>query len=305
MRYGFVLLELIISTLIAGLISTGLLMTIMQMSNVQKTIDNTTSIYGRMAVLQNQMERDVMGAFIPAQVDIIQTSTLKKEEPKKLEKLFYGKSVAQSGRLDLLTFITANPLEFFLGIKDAQPKPRVARVVYRLLPDERRNNSYILTRQEGSSSLHFDNYAKDAQGEFRSFAMIDGIQNLTIHYIAITYEETAEKKIKKIYKKEMQWESEKKEEAHKKTELSKKEGIFGSFFLQKKEPYHLPQQLAIEVSLWDALYQKSRTFQLIIPIAYKTTEIAQEEKKEVDAKEENTENKTNNDQSLSKEMQKA
>ncbi len=264
MRRGFVLLEVLISTLIAGFISTGLLITIFQINRVQQTVNTLSSVYGRLAILQNQMERDVMGAFVPAQIDVVQTSTAKKEQIKPLEKVFYGKSKGDGGRLDILTFITSNPLQIFFGVKDVKIKPHAARVVYRVVPDEKRKNSYVLFRQEGTSNLLFDAYTRDAQGEFRSFPMIDGIQNLTVQFVSIEQEKAEEKThVKRIYKRTFEWQSEQKKEQEKKPQL------------QKKEPVKLPHQLEIEVSLWDSVFESARSFKLTIPIAYKASEYEQ------------------------------
>jgi type II secretory pathway pseudopilin PulG len=288
MKQGFVLLELLISILIAAFVSTGLLSTIFQISKLQQTVNTMSSVYGRVAILQNQMERDVMGAFVPAQVDVIQTSTLKADQPKPIEKIFYGTSKGE--RLDVLTFITSNPLEIFLGVKDAKIKPRVARVVYRLVPDEKRKNSYVLMRQEGTSNLSFDAYKIDAQGELRAFPLIDAIQSISVRYVTI--EQTkgdGATKPKRTYKKVTQWESEQKKAP---PATPSKPDISGT--LLKKEPVRLPNQLEITVVLWDNSFKDVRTFQLTIPIAYKATEFEQPPKKESDEKKqtEKTENET-------------
>lgn len=264
---GFVLIEVVISVLIASFLSTGLLTTIFQISRVQQTVNTVTYNNNRIAILQNQMERDVMGAFIPAQIDMIQTSTLKQEQKKPLEKIFYGTSKGNGGRLDVLTCITSNPLEIFYGVKNSKLKPRVARVVYRLVPDERRKNSYVLMRQEGTADLVFEKYTLDSTGELRPFAMIDGIQNLTITYITIEQSQAQDtKKIKRVYKKSTAWQSEQKKDGI--PEQEKKQQV-------TKEPVRLPNYLEVGVSLWNSTFDDTRTFQLIIPIAYKASEFEQ------------------------------
>ncbi len=259
MKTGFVLIELLLGFLIAAILSSGLLMTIFQINDLQQTVSTITSIYGRMAILQNQLERDVMGAFIPAQVEMIQTTTVKKDQRKPLSRVFYGTSKG-GGQLDVLSFITSNSLEIFFGVKDVKLKPRVARVVYRLVPDERRKGSYILMRQEGTSSLVFDAYKEDARGEFRAYPMIDGIQELSIQYVAIEQQKPGEDKkpVKPVYKKSSKWESEQKQETAAKLPQQ-----------QKKAPIKIPNQLQIKISLWDSTYKKPRSFQLIIPVMSK------------------------------------
>lgn len=264
-RAGFSLIELMISLVIAGMLSAALMTLIVQISGIQERLTIMTSIYGRIAVVQNQMERDIMGAFIPAQVDLLQTSTEKKEQQKPLDKIFYATS-KEGGRFELLTCITSSPLEIFFGVKNAQLKPRVARVVYRLVPDTQRKNSFVLMRQEGFSDLYFDKYNQDATGQLRSYALIDGIQHMTVDYITI--EQTTPKgdeKPKRTYvKKPGSWDSAPKEESAKESQ-EKKMGL-------KKEPIKLPNQAIFKLVLWNPSYTATKEFTYTIPIAYKASE---------------------------------
>lgn len=264
---GYVILEVLISTVIAAVLSTGLMTTIMQITDVQTVVDSVTSIYGRATIFQSQLEKDLMGAFVPAQYDLIQTKTgAQKDKVKPVDKIFWGESKGKGGRLDYFTFITTNPLEIFFGVKDVKLKPRVARVVYRLMPDSRQKNSYVLWRQEGYSDLHFDRFKQDAQGEMRSYPMIDGIQELSVKFILIEEKETGKgekkegekRKVSYIYKRLPSWKDvEKKQEKEKKKEGSGPE----------MRPYpKLPQQVEFTLSLWDASYKKHRTFSFVIPI---------------------------------------
>ena len=146
----------------------------------------------------------------------------------------------------------------YFGIKDSKLKPRAARVVYRLVPDDRIKNSYVLMRQEGTKSLSFDAYKKDAQGDMRSYAMIDGIQGLSIQYVRVEQKTTDDKKksIKRIYKKQKAWESQKKQDEKQK----------------KKELIQLPHQIEVQIELWDSTYKTHRPFLLTIPIIAMSSE---------------------------------
>ncbi len=268
MMQGFILLELIVTVLIASFISTGLLTTIVQMSRVKQTINTLTNSNGRVAIAQNQLERDIMGAFVPAQVEMIQTSTLKQEKQKPLEKVFYGTSKGNGGRLELLTFITNNPLEIFYGVKESKLKPRIARVVYRLMPDERRPNSYILLRQEGTSDLTFEKYTPDSIGERRPFIMIDDIQNMTLSYITpeqppTEQAQTARAKPVRTYKKHSRWSSDPKK---------KNSPAAAPLSPLKKEPIRLPHSVEVTLSLWNSTFDDTRTFQFTIPVVYAMAE---------------------------------
>ena len=245
MMNGFVILELMVSMVIAGFIATSLLMTIVQINRAQQTMTTITSIESRIAILQNQMERDVMAAFIPAQVDMVSTGTVKKEQPKKLEKIFYG-TRQKNDMFELLTFITASPLAIFAEHPKKSSKPHVARVVYRLIPDKKRKNSYNLMRQEGTTSLFFKAYSSEAQGELRPFLMIDAIRDMRIEYVTIQQKKSAEKKETLTYKKSFTWQSE-----------------------QKNKPIALPYRVNVMIELWDSIFERSRTFHLTIPIMNK------------------------------------
>ncbi len=282
MKKGFILIEIMIGMVIAALLATGLLNTIMQVSRLQQTITGITSTYGRVALFNQQMERDIMGAFVPTQYDLLPTQTGKKEETKKktpIDKIFYGVSKGNGGRLDYLTFITCNPLEIFFGIKDIKLKSRVARTVYRLIPDARRKNSYVLLRQEGTTNLAFNKYKEDEQGEFRAYEMIDGIQDLSVRFISIEEKEDKEaKKLSYSYKKTPDW----KDIDEKKQQEVKK----GAQPQQPSRP-KLPQYVEFTLSLWDSTYEKYKEFVMTIPVESKYGQFEQPEKKKKTEEEEN------------------
>lgn len=279
MKKGFTLIEIMIGMVIAGILSAGLFTTIIQISTVQQTISSITSTYGRVAIFQQQMERDLMGAFVPMQYDLLPTQTDQKQEQKKpLEKIFYGESKGNGGRLDYLTFITSNPLEIYFGIKDVKLKPRVARVVYRLIPDPRKKIAYLLQRQEGTTDLSFEKYKEDAQGDFRAFTMVDGIQDISVRFVSIEEKEDKEsKKISYTHKRQPNWNS--------KPDAPKKEIESKSNQQPKKRPWpKLPQQVELTLSLWDVNYEKYKTFTMTIPIESKYGDFETPEKKKDDEK---------------------
>lgn len=266
MPRGFVLLQLMITLVVSSILATALLFAIMQMSQSKIVLNTLTGTYGRIAIAQNQMERDIMSAFIPAQVDLLQTTTEKTAQEKPLEKIFYAESNEQGGRMKLLTFITSSPLEIFYGIKNINPKPRVARVVYRLLPDERHANSFVLTRQEGTADLQFDAYKQDATGANRPFAVIDGIQDCSLTFVSIEIDSKDEEQ-KRTFKRVKNWDSAPKKEEKQSSGLAQ--------MFVKKERIKLPNQVEMKLTLWDSTFDSTRTFECIIPIAYKASEYEQ------------------------------
>ncbi len=273
MKKGFTLIEIMIGMVIAGILSAGLFNTITQVGSVQQTISGLTSIYGRLAIFQQQIERDLMGAFVPMQYDVLPTQTGQKQsEQKPLEKIFYAESKGKGGRLDYLTFITTNPLEIYFGVKDVKLKPRVARVVYRLVPDPKNKLWFLLQRQEGASDLSFEKYGKDAQGDFRAFTMIDGIRDISVQFISIEQKEDKEsKKVTHTYKRQKNWNS-------KPDEPKKEGGAKGAQQPKERSWPKLPNQVEFTFSLWDA-NKKYKTFTMTIPIESMVGSFAQEEKK--------------------------
>ena len=82
-----------------------------------------------------------------------------------------------------------------------------------------RKNSYVLMRQEGTRRLAFDAYTRDAEGDLRSYVMIDGIQRLEVQY-GIVEQKTAgdeKKTVKRVYKKQKSWDSKPKQDEKQKT----------------------------------------------------------------------------------------
>ena len=275
MKQGFTLIEIMIGMVIAGLLSAGLFTTIRQVGKEQQTIGDITSTYGRLAIFQQQIERDLMGAFVPTQYDLLPTQTDRKETQKKpLEKIFYGESKGKGGRLDYMTFITNNPLEIYFGVKDVKLKPRVARVVYRLTPDPRKKIAYLLQRQEGTAELAFEKYSLDGQGEYRAFTLIDGIQDITVKFITIEEKEDKEaKKISYNYKATPSWDSKPKENPDAAKAVSQKGQP------QQRPWPRLPNQVEIALSLLDSTYENYKTFTVTIPIASKYGQFEIPEKK--------------------------
>lgn len=248
MRKGFTLIEVMIASFMAALISAALFMTITQMNRVQETLHGVSSIYGRCAILKNQLEHDIMGAFIPTQVDVVQTTTQQNQTKRTpIDKVFYGKNSGEY--LELFSCITSNPLQTYFGIKKSKLKPRAARVLYRLEPDIKRQNSFVLTYQEGGN-LFFSSYKKDAQGALRAHELIDGIQSLSLSYISIEEKRNAEGKVQRIYKKEKSWNTPKPQTDEKK----------------RRESARLPHMVEVQVVLWDPTYTSTRPFRFKIPI---------------------------------------
>ena len=281
MKYGFMLIELIIATLIASLVAGILLTALSQSNRSQLIIDNLIEVSERIGIVSNLLEKDLMGAFIPVQADQAareeepvadekdeekkdQNKKEKKADPQKsaekkeqklIEKIFYG--TTKEGRLDLLTFITNNPLVVYVGADVGTVKAKVARVQYTLKPEAERKDSYTLFRQEGSQ-LDVAEYKN-----VRSYEVISGIKNITVKYVARIEKKEEKKaddqkeqqKVSYEYKELSEWISEQKKENQPKEDGKEKEEF-------PRIPYHVE----FKIALWDSNYKKAKEFRLLYEI---------------------------------------
>lgn len=265
---GFSLIELLLTVLIGGIILTGLFSTLYQVSGAQAAIASITDVHQRAAILFNHLERDLMGAFIPEQVSLIKKDKKDKaesdeEEKKGIDKIFWG--TVRDANLNTLTFITNNPLEVYLKATNRKPKPRVARVVYRLQPQKGVKNSFILTRQEGED-LSFALYTKTNVSTTQrskivspAFEMIDGIASLGVAYLTPKQDNKKEDRTKKReYKSAKEWNSDQKKEQ--KTAGGKQKEV---------REYNLPEFIAVKLELWDIAYEKKYSFEYVVPIMFR------------------------------------
>lgn len=240
MKPGFMLLQLLLVTAVAGILFTGLIVTISNIARVQRNLNGIVGVSVRAATLNDHLERDLMGVFLPVQVDQTTTDTAKqnkdadqdaKQEKEgkdkndtkgvqedsqdsddkemqpvmRIDKPFYAES--EDGRLSLLTFITANPRAVYVGTKVGTIKPRLARVVYRIDPDATRPGLFIIKRQE-SPELNFTEYDL-TKGTIPAFEMIDEVYSVRINFlyslVPTSTDPKQEKPEKKEYKAVSQW----------------------------------------------------------------------------------------------------
>lgn len=282
MKPGFTLLEFLLATALAGLLSVFLLTSLWSINRYVYLIDETTQMDEKAALINSQIERSISGAFIPVQaieekkepeqqkpVSAEQAqaaaSVEKKEETKRptLKKIFFSENKEKN--LSVLTCITNNPLVVYWGEQWGKAVPRIARVVYRLKPekvhDKRTINSFTLARQE-SDELDFA--AFDKSRSIKSYDLARGIKSFTVEFGLVESE-----KEKQETKKFDQWNSDA-------TSSEKEE--------EKKSP--LPTFLKITYELWDNQYKRSQSYTYLIYIvggqpapAPKSPEKKPEEKK--------------------------
>lgn len=288
--FGFMLLELIVATLIASILSGVLLTALSQSSRVQASVDNTIHISERIGIVVGQLEKDLAGAFVPTQAEkkdeksasaeatAATTSSAKtsadasadkdakekagqKKEIKPIEKIFYATN--KDGMLDTLTFVTNNPLVVFVGKDVGTVKPKMVRVQYTLKPDPENKESFILFRQE-SNELDLAEYKN-----VRPYEVIGGIKKLSVSYTARLEKkeesssakasaDTKKEKQKKLYEYKVQpdWVSEQKKETSKDKQDEKKEQEFP----------RIPHSVEFKVTLWDKANKKDKDFIFVCAI---------------------------------------
>ena len=284
MRYGFTLIELLAALAIASLALTLLFNSFFQTTRIVDRADDLISTSIRATVLQHQLEKDLMGSFIPVQAykDEEKEKKDKKDEAKKAEKkepkkekkerkeltkVFYGVNKAQM--LDILTFITNNPMSAYWSDKLGKARPKIARVVYRLVEDKERKESYTLFRQE-DYNLEFEAYALGSTKEIRSYEVVDGIKELSAEYtVMIEEEEEKEKKDEKAEPKKAE-PSKKEEKPKKKKKITFKK--FPEWNMEKEEQIpkdikrRIPNVVEIKAVLWDTKCVTTFPFTFSIPI---------------------------------------
>jgi hypothetical protein len=263
------------------MVSIILITALNQTNRFRDRIDNLVSVYSRAALVQQQLNGDISALFVPLQAEAPEKAQEKPEEPRQaeparpvaekpkvLEKVFYA--TQKNNNLDQLTFITTNAMQIHWGTAIGKPKPRMVRVIYRLIPDAKIAKSFILTRQEGSD-LDIDNYKEGNPKAPRVYAVIDGIKEMTVEYSAPLVEssqaEEREVDSRLVGEKKLEYKT-------------VKEWDYAKIQEQDKWLPKIPTTIRIRLVLWDALYKRSTSF-IFTPIILSNTEKSRsmEEKK--------------------------
>ena len=202
MKKGFTLIEVIIATALASVLSVLLLRMVTQLNTTRRRLDDRTGVYTRMNVVNQQLVRDLMGVFwftelepskeqepgAPQPEEGAKQAT-KKEQPKPRfpTKLFFAKN--KDKLLSELLFISTNPAQSYWGPKAGGPRPRAARIRYQLVPEKDKPQSYQLLREEFDVSRSGD-YSVTSGSGARQYEIARGIKSLVIRYGWIEYDTT-------------------------------------------------------------------------------------------------------------------
>jgi prepilin-type N-terminal cleavage/methylation domain-containing protein len=282
MKAGFTLIELMVSLVIASMLGISLTLFLSQTGLYQAAVENRANIYTRASVALHQLEKDINGARVPIENILHEQASKAKEknplakqpaptpqeqgQPKEQKEkseetvvkpfshVFYAEQ--KDKQLVLFSCITSNPLKIYWSHSLGAAKPNIARVVYRLVPDPKQADTYMLMRQEGID-LDFANYDSKHAKSARSYEVIDGVKSVSMRFVLVQPQEkdaekeknkTAAHKITEYYT--WNWpaaESEKKESA-------------------TEEKSALPSLVSVTLSLWDMSHERSTEFVYTIPI---------------------------------------
>jgi prepilin-type N-terminal cleavage/methylation domain-containing protein len=283
MKAGFSLIEVLIASTVATLVSVALFLSWGQVQKSAVRVDNTMSVTDRILLLQRQFEQDFMGICVPISWpytkpekeesavadDEKKEPGQKKEKPKIVEQVFYA--TTQTGdNLETLTFLTNNPMQVYWSDRAGGARPRIARVQYTLKKDESKKEkavSYTLYRQE-KYTLDLDDFNKEGKDGVRSYALIAGI-----------------KELKLTYWQEVQTKKEEKEGEKAKTTVAKDIKKIAIWDLEKEKPAKdvfirpVPIMIKVELSLWNMQKKKAYPYIAMIPVPIYVPNPQEEKKK--------------------------
>lgn len=192
---GFILIEFLIALFIASALSVSMMSSLTMMQKTNAVVDGYIDVYGGTGRLQQQLERDLSGLVVP--LSFFETATAmaatstqpgsqaSAQPAAKGQKNNYAFYATKKEKMtNLLTFVTTNPLASFWSDKAGQAKSRIARVVYRLVPDKEHQKFFHLMRQEGME-LDFKKYSTEAK-TFRPLEIARNIKSFSMQFMVET-----------------------------------------------------------------------------------------------------------------------
>lgn len=302
MKAGFSLIEVLIASTVATLLSVALFFAWGQVQKSAVKVDNTMGITDRIILLQRQFEQDFMGICLPisrpytkpekeepaapAAGDEKKEPGQKKEKPKIVERVFYA--TTQTGdNLETLTFLTNNPMQVYWSDRVGGARPRIARVQYTLKKDESKKEktvSYTLYRQE-KDTLDLDDFNKEGKDGVRSYALIAGIKELKITY----WQEVQTKKEETLRPASdfAQASTDRQGDRGEKAKITVAKDIrkIAIWDLEKEKPAKdtfirpIPIMIKVELSLWDMQKKKAYPYTAMIPVPIYVPNPQEEKKK--------------------------
>lgn len=265
MKSGYVLLEVIIASAIAAMLSTILLTSMTQLTRSTTAAYSLMSVDMRLMLFFKQFEHDISTAFVPlvkkereeAQAASTtspasgqqQTQQSQRIELEPLPKSFIGKTV--DGRLQELSFITTNPIPSY-----NTAKPRIMRVVYRLVQESERKDSLRIMRYE-TPQLPLQEMPREST---QNFMLIDHVKDFKMEFVAYVQEQqqAASRPGQQQTQTGAQQQS-----------LSKRKIVvqeWPSRELEEQRAHLIPDQVIVNMVLWDLNYKHETHVSYVIPI---------------------------------------
>ncbi|MEX0848692.1 MAG: prepilin-type N-terminal cleavage/methylation domain-containing protein [Candidatus Dependentiae bacterium] len=288
MKSGFTLLEILIATAISSLLMTILFFSYNQMNNVVRYVTDYTDIFDSAILVEQQITKDIAGAFIPVQAiepkakGQKEASTDEQQqqlEPEKKEQKravlkdpFVSKNVGKN--MSMLSFITANPMRVYWGKKTGEPKPSIARVVYTLQEDKnspKNQPRFSLYRQEGKG-LELAPYTKK-ESSIERYLIAENIESCTLSFF-VTVEKESEQEVSGKSQNNKDTSEVKKQKKEKEVEIK----TFDDWHINEdkkdaRSKSKLPDIVSMEITLADEVGRRNRTFKFAVGVAAKFTEI--------------------------------
>lgn len=282
MKHGFTLIELLVVLTLTAFLLPMLFTSLYQCTEFKKRVDTLVDIHMRIGVAANQLEKDLMGAFVPVQAD------KKDAEKKEIEKIFF--SVHKDKQLQTLSFISNNPVQAYVGQKVGKIKPKIVRTHYTIQPEEDHPSSYILMRQE-SEDLDAESY-KDYK-KILPTELLHGIKSFSCVFTACIEKKKEDKK---------QLDAQATEQSQKPDYEYK---IVSEWSSEKKEsektnstPWPLiPCRVVCTIVLWDIDYTQEHKYTVIADILIDDA-IAKQEQQKPDAQKQVAQEKSENNKAL-------
>ncbi|MBI2344801.1 prepilin-type N-terminal cleavage/methylation domain-containing protein [Candidatus Dependentiae bacterium] len=214
LKPGFSIIELVIGLMISSIFLTAALTMYNQISKSCNKIQSITSQDLSIMILQRRMTQDLLGLspvwFTQADITKKQNKNSEQKNPDiKENNYFYAQT--KDGQLDFMTFVTTNTLQAY-----PTAEHRIARIVYILKEDSKKENFFILQRKEEGHISNEFNPTKIKDGAF--YTVTENIKKCKIEYGSI---ETSEKEwnFKWVEQWTEQQEKEKKDEKEKESKL--------------------------------------------------------------------------------------
>ncbi|MCL4361677.1 prepilin-type N-terminal cleavage/methylation domain-containing protein [Candidatus Dependentiae bacterium] len=253
MKSGFTLIELVVAISIGSILSLVLYRSLSDATTVSLRITSITDTDNQIALLYNQIDKDISTAFLPEQ--IFQTELKQTETPKtdqkttttgqemkqfKIEKPFYAE--IENENLKVISIINTNPLRGFDEVV-----PLIVQVAYRLVQDKESPGSFKLYRQQ-TSKIGTEIIDDKDMKKFRGYEIVTGLKSFKSQFIFKNLKE-GETTPEAVKLKE--WKSD---------------------AILQKYKRQLPEFLELEGEIQDEAKKRTRQFKFVIPILAKYQE---------------------------------